>query len=253
MSLSSLKPVEDSLEVARRDVAACYRLMAMHGFVDLTDGFVATRNPGRAGEVVIGAYGALPNRVRASELLLRPLSDNPPIEKNGGADCDAIRFAAAAFEASEEINAVIHAHSMASMVFSSMELEIEPISQAGLQYYNKCAFVNFDENVSGPQAKIEILSAIKNGAKALVLQNHGLLVPGATVADAFVRLYRLDKAMAIQLEAIKVGAPRISADPSMLEEWSDIYWENTDIDTDGGREWPALIDHVRLEDPSFEH
>ena len=39
----------------------------------------------------------------------------------------------------------------------------------------------------------------------MILRNHGLLTVGRTVAEAFVRLYRLEQACRVQLDAAAAG------------------------------------------------
>ena len=45
--------------------------------------------------------------------------------------------------------------------------------------------------------------------RAMILRNHGLLVVGRTVAETFIRLYRLERSCQIQLDASAAGTLNI--------------------------------------------
>jgi ribulose-5-phosphate 4-epimerase/fuculose-1-phosphate aldolase len=233
----------------RVDVAAAYRLLHGFGFTDLTDGFVC----GRLGDqqLIMGGYGVLPDRVCASQLHVTPLQQQPAVVKHGGVDFDAVCFSQTVFGARPEFRALIHAHPPCGMIFSATEAEIEPISQAGIMYYEKVGYILFDEDVTSRAQREEMAAHFASGKEALILRNHGFLVPGRTVADAVVRLYRLEQACKIQLGALASGVPRVFADAQRLDEWRAGYWTNGYVDNDGSREWPAFLARLDATQPEF--
>lgn len=236
----------------RADIAAAYRLIARHGFDDLTDGFVSARDPNNGERILMGRYGALPCAARASEIISAKLEAEPPLVHFEGADVDAVLFSLAVFESEPAFGAVIHAHPRAAMTFAALDIEIEPISQAGVMFHKRVSTIAFDENVSNAEIRTQIGSAISDGAKAIILANHGLIVPGIDVADAFVRLYRLNQAMEIQLGALATGSPLRHVDAAQVQGWTEEYWRNGLVHNDGQREWPAYLRLLRSEAPDFE-
>ncbi|MEO1018204.1 MAG: class II aldolase/adducin family protein [Pseudomonadota bacterium] len=241
-----------STQRLKRDLAAAYRLMALKGLDDLTDGFVSTRAPENAGHVLIGKYGVLPEQARASDMVCVRLQADPPIVHFEGADVDALLFSLAVYETDSAYNAVIHAHPRSAVMFAGMNVEIEPISQAGVMFYQKTRSIAFDENVSNAGVREQIGDAIADGAKAIIMENHGLIVPGQSIPDAFIRLYRLNQAIEIQLGAMAAGAPLRRVDMSQVEKWSDEYWRNGLVHNDGTREWPAFLELLRQSNADFE-
>lgn len=236
----------------RADIAAAYRLIARLGFDDLTDGFVSARDPETDNHVLMGRYGALPCAVRARDIVSTKLEVEPPVVHFEGADVDAVLFSLAVYESEPQFSAVIHAHPKAAMIFAGLELEIEPISQAGVMFHRKVQTIAFDENVSNAGIRSGIASAIAGGARAILLANHGLIVPGVTVADAFIRLYRLNQAMEVQLGALSTGVSLRPVDPEQVESWTKEYWRNGLVHNDGQREWPAFLALLRQTSPEFE-
>jgi ribulose-5-phosphate 4-epimerase/fuculose-1-phosphate aldolase len=256
MTVSTLKIMandsSDDIAILKRDAAAAYRLIAHKGLDDLSDGFVSTRDPRDASYTLIGRYGALPQQVRAEDIIRAKLEADPPIVHFEGADVDAVLFSLAVYESSSEFNAVIHAHPKAAMVFAALNTEIQPISQTGVMFYKQTRSIPFDENVSNAGIRTQIAEAIKSGAKAIIMENHGLIVPGRTIADAFIRLYRLNQAMETQLAALNTGVPLRTVDMAQVESWSKEYWRNGLVHNDGTREWPAFLKLLRESDPTFD-
>jgi ribulose-5-phosphate 4-epimerase/fuculose-1-phosphate aldolase len=233
----------------RVDVAAGYRLLSLYGFSDLTDGFVAAR---RGDDVLIGGYGLLPELATASALHRRSLRSTPALEKHGGVDVDALRFCAALLGSRADWNALIHAHPPASLVFSALECTIEPISQWSVMFYDKVGYIPFEVDVSNTRSCQRLAELADQGVELVVLKNHGVLVPGTTVADAFHRLYRIEQAFRIQLAAMSTGVARTVHSLDDTLAWQKDYWGADEyVDNDGSREWSAWLARLDAIDPSF--
>jgi ribulose-5-phosphate 4-epimerase/fuculose-1-phosphate aldolase len=237
---SSVSDLEKSVRV---DVAACCRLIDRFGFDDLTDGFVAGRVQDE--DIIIGGYGVLPGRVTASSLHSAKLSDEPKVVWHGGIDYDALFFSKTIFGVRHDYHALIHAHPDKIMTFAAIDAEIEPISQAGIMFYGRVARLSFDGDVTAPNCRDAIANAFRNGKEAVLLDNHGILMPGRTIADAFVKLYRFEQACRTQLAAMATGQPLVYPDRAQLPKWSEEYWHNDAyVQNDGSREWDAFLDQL---------
>jgi ribulose-5-phosphate 4-epimerase/fuculose-1-phosphate aldolase len=103
----------------------------------------------------------------------------------------------------------------------------------------------------GDHARHEIRPS--RGAEAVILRNHGLLVPGRSMAQAFFHLYRLEQACRYQIQAMATGAPIITAPAGRLDEIRLQFWTMTHIDNDGSREWPGLFTKLDCLDPSYRN
>lgn len=91
----------------------------------------------------------------------------------------------------------------------------------------------------------------------LILRNHGLLTCGETVAQAFVRMYRLQRACEVQLAAQATGSKLVVPAQRVCEisaERSDDF-----LATEGSKgysrnpnpEFDALLRLLDAKDPSF--
>jgi ribulose-5-phosphate 4-epimerase/fuculose-1-phosphate aldolase len=248
---SMAKQIDDDERHARVQVAAGYRLVAMYGMSDLTDGFVGGRI-GSTRDFVIGGYGLLPELATASILHRRSLDRPAELEKFVGVDIDAINFTQTALATRPEFNACIHAHTDFGVTFSALDIDLLPMSQFGIMFHGKLGHVDFeDTQVTSGAACAAIADRLTHGAEIVVLRNHGFLCPGRSVAQAFFNLYRIEQACRVQLRAMMSGA-KIRLPPSdRLAEIRDQYWTQTNVDNDGNREWDSLLAKLDRLDPEF--
>lgn len=249
-SITSYNDSQDMGErLCRRDVAACYRLLHHYGLDDLTDGFVAARVPDAPNEVIIGGYGLFPQLARPAVLHRRTLTENPPIEKGDGVDVDALLFSHAVLESRPDFNAVIHAHPPHALAFSALDVDLLPISQWGHMFHGRLGAIPFDNDVSSVTIRRMISWHLRNGMEAILLRNHGVIIPGRTMADAFFRLHRLEQAFQVQIAAMQTGAPLYRPDVTEARFTGEQYWTDMSlVDNDGSREWAGLLEILGIED-----
>lgn len=237
---------------ARLNTAACYRLLALYGLNDLTDGFVSCRVDNQRSEFIIGGYGLLPEFAKASELHQRSVDRAPKLEKFSGVDIDAHNFTRATLTARPEFNACIHAHAEHCVVFSSLDMELEPVTQYGIMFHDRIGYLDYtDSDVTQGTALQDIETLFRDGAELLILRNHGALIPGRTVAQAFFHLYRLEQACRYQLKAMSSGSEFRYPNRVDMEVVRNQYWTMTHVDNDGQREWPALLRRLDEVNPGF--
>jgi ribulose-5-phosphate 4-epimerase/fuculose-1-phosphate aldolase len=235
----------------RADVALGYRLVHAHGLSDLTDGFVAGRIA-KTQDFIFGGYGLLPEEARSSDLARVRPSPDPVHAGHGGIDVDAVRFVNTVTGARANVGGVIHAHPKAVIAFTATGAALLPISQWGVMFQNKVGFVPFDEDVTGPSSLALIAHHIGNGAEAIVLRHHGALTFGASVADAFFRLHRLELACDLQLRAMAAGLPLTGTSPDFTALWQNSYWTAGGlVENDGSREWPAYQARFKRLHPEY--
>ena len=99
----------------------------------------------------------------------------------------------------------MHTHTLAGMAVAALRDGLLPISMYALGYYDRVAYHDFE----GPSSNLderERLAANLGEKNVLILKTHGLLTCGETVAQAFVRMFRLERACQVQLAAQSTGA-----------------------------------------------
>ena len=86
---------------------------------------------------------------------------------------------------------------------------------------------------------------------AMMLKNHGLLTTGRTVAEAFIRLYRLERACQIQQAAQATGQPLIALPPGVLERTAKMPRQLEPGDPTDRKLFTALLRRVDAIDQSY--
>ena len=89
--------------------------------------------------------------------------------------------------------------------------------------------------------------------KSLILRNHGLLTVGRTVAEAFVRLYRLERACQVQLDAGAAGTLNILDKELAGRSGRDVNRFMEQENTFGQLEFDALMRKIDKVDDTYRH
>jgi len=191
----------------RCDLAALYRLVAHFRMTDLIYTHISARLPGPEHHFLINHYGVLFHEMRASDLVKIDLEGN--IVEAGAA---AKRVNAAGFtihsaihRARADLMCVIHTHTAAGIAVSAQKQGLLPISQHALRFYGHLAYHGY-EGIALDLDERERLVADLGGHQAMILRNHGLLVAGRTIAEAFSLIYYLERACQAQIQALAGGA-----------------------------------------------
>jgi ribulose-5-phosphate 4-epimerase/fuculose-1-phosphate aldolase len=238
---------------ARVDLAACYRLVEFYGMADMIANHISARVPGEDGAFLINAYGMMYEEITASSLVKvdhdgKVLSKPDFGDLGYGINKAGYVIHSAVHAARPEVACVIHTHSWASMAVSSLECGLLPLTQTAMRFL-KIGYHAY-EGVVLDTAEQASLVADLGQAEALILRNHGALVVGNTVGEAFNWMHRLELACRSQLAAMACNSPLQPVPPAMLEA----TWKNYQPGTRrpyGVMEWPALLRKLDRMDPGF--
>ncbi|MDM0048021.1 class II aldolase/adducin family protein [Variovorax sp. J22R115] len=238
---------------ARIDLAACYRLIEFYGMADMIANHISARVPGEDGAFLINAYGMMYEEITASSLI-KVDHDGNILSKPDFGDLEygvnkaGYVIHSAVHAARPEVACVIHTHSWASMAVSSLDCGLLPLTQTAMRFL-KIGYHEY-EGVVLDTAEQASLVADLGQSEALILRNHGALVVGNTVGEAFNWMHRLELACRSQLAAMACNSPFRPVPPAVLEA----TWKNYQPGTRrpyGVMEWPALLRKLDRMDPSF--
>jgi ribulose-5-phosphate 4-epimerase/fuculose-1-phosphate aldolase len=151
-------------------------------------------------------------------------------------------------EARPEIACVIHTHSWASMAISALECGLLPITQTAMRFL-KIGYHEYQGVVLNDDEKESLIRDLGD-SEAVILRNHGAMVVGRTVGEAFNWTHRLELACRSQIGAMSCNTPLRSVPQAVLEE----TWSNYQPGTRrpyGVMEWPALLRKLDRMDPGY--
>ena len=149
------------------------------------------------------------SRIKASELLLIDADDPATMERPDAPDPTAWGLHGAIHRLCPHARCVMHAHPIHSTVLASLaDSRLPPIDQNTAMFYERHVV---DEGYGGLAFEEEgarcadMLADPK--VKTMVMGNHGLLILGHSVADAFNRLYYFERAAETYIKALWTGRP----------------------------------------------
>lgn len=239
---------------ARVDLAACYRLVDLYGLSDMMANHISMRVPDQEGAFLINAYGMMYEEITASSLIKIDVAGNILAQPDFGALSYGINKAgyvihSAVHAARPELACVIHTHSWASMAVSALECGLLPITQTAMRFL-KIGYHDYQGVVLDTAEQASLLRDLGN-SEALILRNHGALVVGRTVGEAFNWMHRLELSCRTQLAAMACNTPLAQVPQPVLEETWNNYQPGTRRPY-GVMEWPALLRKLDRLDPSYQ-
>lgn len=246
----AMDPAEQQLRV---QLAAAYRLVDHFGWTELIYGHLTAKVPGPEQHFLINPYGLNYDEVCASNLVKIDVDGNIvghsdyPVSRAGFVIHSAIHMAGLA-----ENHCVMHTHTRAGMAVAALEEGLLPISMTSTRFHQRVAYHDY-EGISLYEDERERLLASLGDKKAMILRNHGLLSVGRTVAEAFLNLYRLERACQVQLDAAAAGKLRL-IEPAVAEKSArdiDAFSEMESDDGVGAVEFAALMRKLDKIDRSY--
>ncbi|ODP32885.1 aldolase [Pandoraea sp. ISTKB] len=207
-----------AIRAARIDLAACFRMAAKLGMHEGVCNHLSAVLPGREDLFLVNPYGYAFEEITASNLLVCDMHGNVVLG-DGVPEITAFYIHARVHLKQPRIKVAFHTH-MPNATALAM-LEGEPLQWAGqtaLKFYGR---TSVDEQFNGLAMNAaegdRIADAIGN-ADVVFLKNHGIMVLGATIAEAWDDLYYLERACEVQRLALSTGRPLKRIDPAIAEK-----------------------------------
>ena len=145
-------------------------------------------------------------------------------------------------EARHDAGCVLHTHTRAGVAVSAQAAGVLPISQQSTFVLGSLAYHAY-EGVAFRDDEKPRLQADLGAANFLMLRNHGLLVVGKTIADAFLNMYIFENTCRIQIDALSgaAGTTELTqVNPSIVKGVAEAMRVQTS-GMGGAFAWPALI------------
>lgn len=185
----------------RLDLAACYRLIALHQWDDGILTHISARVPGAEDCFLLNPFGLMFEEVTASNLVKIDTEGNKREDSPYDVNKAGFVIHSAVHLARPDAGCVIHLHSRDGVAVSAMADGILPLDQTSIILHAQMAYHEFE----GPALRFDERVRLQQdlGQKDLMLlRNHGTLAVGATVGEAFMRMFTLEKACTTQVRAL---------------------------------------------------
>jgi ribulose-5-phosphate 4-epimerase/fuculose-1-phosphate aldolase len=205
----------DAVRQARIDLAACFRMAAKLGLHEGICNHLSFVVPGRDDLFLVNPYGWGFAEITASRLLVCDFHGNV-VAGDGVPEATAFYIHARVHKNVPRGKACFHTH-MPNATALTM-LEGPPLVWAGqtaLKFYGRTVV---DEEYGGlalDEAEGDRIAASIGEADIVFMRNHGVMVLGQTVAEAWDDLYYLERACEVQRLAMTTGRPLKPVPPDL--------------------------------------
>jgi ribulose-5-phosphate 4-epimerase/fuculose-1-phosphate aldolase len=239
MNIPSLKDQVSPEEwKIRCDLAACYRLVALHGWTDLIFTHISARLPGDDHRFLINPYGMLFEEVSASSLIVVDQQGNKLNDSPFNVNRAGFVIHSAIHAAREDAQCVLHTHTRAGIAVSAQKCGVLPISQQSTFVLASLGYHDYEGVAIRDEERVS-LQADLGTANFLMLRNHGLLTVGRSIAEAFLAMYLFESTCQIQLSA-QAGGELTHVHNAIVEGVAHVMKVQTE--GQGGEfVWPALL------------
>jgi ribulose-5-phosphate 4-epimerase/fuculose-1-phosphate aldolase len=244
------KSAEDSaLWQMRVDLAAAFRLAAaMNWHESVANHFSLAVSPDGKKFLMNPRWKHF-SQIKASDLLLLDSDDAETMNRPDAPDPSAWCIHGSIHANLAQARCVLHLHPPYATALAALaDPELKPIDQNTARYFNRMAIDMGFGGIADDRAEGERLARAMGNKSRMMMGNHGVLVTGATVAEAFEDIYYLERACQTMVLAYSTG--------QKLNVLSDAIAEKTAQGWDaysamGIAHFAALKEGLDRTDPSY--
>lgn len=208
MSVHNLKtkPQVDAIQQAKIHLAAANRLAVLDDLHEGIDNHFTMAVPGAKDRYLILPFGLHWSEARASDMVV--FNENgETLEGEGIVELSAQCIHAPVHRITGA-NVVLHTHQNWAVTLNMLQdNRLLPASQTAAFFHGLIAYDDTYTGTADFLSEGERLAAAIGDKKILFMKNHGILVVGDTVAQAYKRLYKLERVCRAQVLAMSTGRP----------------------------------------------
>ena len=243
----------------RVDLAAFYRIAAIHKFDDFLYTHISARVPGPDHHFLINPFGLTFEEITASSLVKIDIDGNILSDSEYGINYAGFVIHSAIHAAREDAHYIAHFHTADGMGASAHKDGLLPISQRALGIIPKLSFHEY-EGVALNLEERERLVRDLGDTKQMLLRNHGTLALGATPGEAWSGIYQLESACSVQVRALAGGRDHVLIAPAAAQEEVRRQQQvrpTAAVAREGGKPhsqlvWEAVLRRVQRELPGYD-
>jgi ribulose-5-phosphate 4-epimerase/fuculose-1-phosphate aldolase len=234
----------------RCDLAALYRLVALHGWDDAVFTHISARIPGPEHHFLINPYGMFFDEITASSLVKIDLDGNILEPSPYAVNPAGFTIHSAIHSAREDAKYVLHVHSDHGVAVSAQQGGLLPISQHALITIPHLAYHEY-EGIALDLDERERLVRDIGDKKLMLLWNHGTLSVGETAAECWMGIYYLERSCQMQVKALAGGREHLKIAPVDAQD-TVRHQMSRGFGAAGQLAWPGYLRKLQRESPGFD-
>ena len=201
----------------RCELAAAHRLVAHFIFVDMTYNHISVRLPGEPRHFLVKPETAYMEQVTASNLVKYDIDGHQVLASPYKASPAAFNVHAAILKARPDIVSVVHTHSPANLAVSGQNCGLLPITQQAMRFYKRIAYYKNEYDDVTPEGTAHMAQALGEDW-VMVLENHGVLICGKSLPEAYIYHHFFELACRAQIGALAGGTALIIPSHEVCEQ-----------------------------------
>ena len=206
LNASSAGTSPDPVQEAKVHLAAAHRLAVMHELEEGIDNHFTVTVPGREDQYLIMPFGLHWSEARASDAIVFDEAGNT-VEGKGVVELSA-QCIHAPIHRICGARVVLHTHQTWAVALNMLEdNRLLPASQTAAFFHGHVAYDDTYAGTADTLEEGERLASVIGNKHTLFMKNHGVLVVGSTIAQAYRRLYKLERICRAQILALSTGKP----------------------------------------------
>lgn len=233
----------------RVQLAALYRLTALHGWDDFLATHISARVPGPDRHFLLNPLGLWFEEVTASNLIKVDLDGNV-LQGDYGINYAGFVIHSAIHAARDDAHFILHFHTDDGVAVSSQKDGLLPLNQRSLAVLPRLAYHEYEGIALNLDERARLVANLGDKSQ-LLLRNHGTLALGASAGAAWLNMFFLERACRMQIEALSAGRDGILEAPD--ESRSEVEKQT------GGRgaaglaslAWPGFLRRLERELPGY--
>jgi ribulose-5-phosphate 4-epimerase/fuculose-1-phosphate aldolase len=208
--------VNDPVTQARLDLTTALRTAARHGLNEGVCNHFSMAVPGREELFLVNPQGLHWSEVTPADLVMADGEGNV-IEGKYPVEATAFFIHARIHQGNRSAQVVLHTHMpYATALTSIADGRIEMCTQNAFRFWDRIAYDEHYGGVALSNDEGDRMCQALGDKDILFLRNHGVIVTGRSVAQAYDDLYYLERTAMVQVLAMQTGRPLHTVDEATV-------------------------------------
>jgi ribulose-5-phosphate 4-epimerase/fuculose-1-phosphate aldolase len=207
----------DVAVAAKRELAAAFRAAAFYGFNEGIDNHFSLALPGHDDLFLLNRYGPHWSEITENDILTIDL-EGRVVDGEGEWEISAFLIHRGCHQARPSARAVFHTHMPYATALSLTVGGFDSkLSQNSMLFHGRVANLAYGGLVDAAEEGRKFGEVIGDDISVVMLANHGVMVIGTDVADAWHKLYFFERACQVQVLAQSTGQPLVRVSDAIAE------------------------------------
>jgi ribulose-5-phosphate 4-epimerase/fuculose-1-phosphate aldolase len=235
----------------REQLAACYRIFDHMGWSEMIYNHITVKIPGDDEQFLINPYGLHYSEVKASNLVKVDTQGNKVDDSPYAVNPAGLVIHTAIHAARPDIHCIAHTHTTEGMAVACSQEGLRTDNFYSALLNNRIAYHDFEGITVMDDEKPRLVKSLGDN-NILILRNHGLLVGGRSIPEAFQTMWGLQRACEVQVATDASGKTPIPINDEVLAKTAQLMNLQAMGGPAGGLEFDALTRVIAKIDPSYK-